>query len=203
MLFRSDPFSHRVAICNRSESSLLIMDAEKGIVEGNIPVGGTPEAVVTDGMGKLYVNLFKENVVAVVDLSKRSVTENFSLGPADKRPTGLAMDREHRRLFSVCRASKTMAILDADSGKSLASLPIGNGADGAGFDPGTGMAFASNKGSLTLVHEDAPDQFSVVGTLETAPDATTLAVDDKTHRVYLLTLDKDSLVILVVGKDAE
>jgi DNA-binding beta-propeller fold protein YncE len=110
----------------------------------------------------------------------------WSLAPG-QRPTGLAMDREHRRLFSVCGPSQTMVVLDADSGHVLATLPIGAGSDGCAFDPGRGLAYSSNggDGTLTVVHEEKPGQFRVAATIPTQASARTIALDPQTHRIYL------------------
>jgi DNA-binding beta-propeller fold protein YncE len=116
------------------------------------------------------------------------VLNRWSLAPGT-RPTGLALDREHRRLFSVCSASQSMVVLDADSGKVLARLPIGRGSDGCGFDPERGLAYSSNggDGTLTAVREAAPGRFAVVATIPTQQGARTMTLDPKTHRIYLST----------------
>jgi len=114
------------------------------------------------------------------------ILNRWSLAP-DRRPTGLALDRAHRRLFSVCGESQTMVVLDADNGKILATVPIGPGSDGCVFDPDRGLAFSSNggDGTLTAVREAAPGRFSVVATIPTQRGARTMTLDPKTHRIYL------------------
>jgi len=157
-------------------------------VAGTIALGGKPEFSVTDGSGKIWVNIEDTSEVAVIDAQKISVLRRSSIAPCDG-PSGLAMDVKNRRLFSVC-GNKTMAVTDADSGKMVATVPIGAGTDGAGFDPGTGLAFSSNggDGTLTLVRE-VRGKYEVVETVPTARGSRTMTVDPKLNRVYLPAVD--------------
>ena len=113
----------------------------------------------------------------------------WPLAPCEE-PSGMAIDRKHRRLFSNC-SNKLMAVMDADSGKVIATVTIGAGVDGGGFDPETGFAFSSNggDGTLTLVHEDSPDKFSVVDNVQTQRGARTMTLDPKKHKVFLVTAE--------------
>ena len=155
-------------------------------VAGPVPLEGVPEAAVADGRGHVIVNLMDKAEVVEFDARTFRVLNRWSLATG-VRPTGLAMDVRHRRLFSVCSGSQTMVVLDADSGKVLGRLPIGRGSDGCVFDPDRGMAFSSNggDGTLTVVREEAPGQFGVVATIPTQAGARTMTLDPKTHRIYL------------------
>ena len=178
-----DPASKRVFTMNGDAGTASVLDPASGQRVGSIDLGGKPEFGVTDGAGKLYVNIEDKGEVVEVDPVALKVTRRWSIAPCEE-PTGLAMDVAHRRLFSVC-GNKTMAVSDAASGKLITTLPIGAGVDGAAFDAVSGNAFASNgEGTVTVVHEDAPDKFRVASTVQTMAGARTIALDPKTHRVY-------------------
>lgn len=188
-----DPASKRVFTFNRTraaaDASATVFDAATGEVAGTIPLGGRPEFAVTDGKGQIFVNLDDKSEIAVIDSRKLTITNRWPLAPG-KGPSGLAMDVKNRRLFSVCGDNQKMIVMNADNGKIVADVPIGKGTDAAAFDPGTGLAFSSNgEGTLTVVHEDSPDKFSVVENAKTQPRARTMALDVKTHRVYLSTAE--------------
>jgi DNA-binding beta-propeller fold protein YncE len=181
-----DPASRRVFTFNGDAGSSTVIDPASGTRVGTIELGGKPEFGVSAGDGKLYVNIEDKGEVAEIDARAMRVTRRWSIVPCES-PTGLAVDRAHHRLFSVCR-SKVMAISDAANGKLLTTVPIGGGVDGAAFDPGTGDAFSSNgDGTMTVVHEDSPSQFRVVETVPTMPGARTMTIDPRTHRLYLAT----------------
>jgi len=155
-------------------------------VIGTIDVGAKPEFAVADGTGMMFVNLEDTSMIAVLDARTLEVKTRWPIAPGEE-PSGLAIDREHRRLFSVC-SNKLMVVVNADSGKVVTTLPIGEGVDGAAFDPATGCAFASNgEGTLTVVHESSPDTFIVLGNLTTRPGARTVELDTASHRLYLPT----------------
>lgn len=213
-----EPISRRVFTFNGRSKDATAINAANGTVEGTIPLGGKPEFPVVDGKGRIYVNIEDTSEIAEVDAKKLSVTKRYSLAPCDS-PSGLAMDVKTRRLFSVCE-NKLMAVSDPDSGKVLATPAIGQGPDGAGFDPGLGLAFSSNgrDGTLTVVREQGGN-FEVVENAATQRGARTMAVDTKTHNLLLPTADfgpapaptaavprprpailPDSFRILVVGR---
>jgi len=179
-----EPKSGRVFTFNGRSNDSTAIDARTGEVAGAIPLGGKPEFSVADGTGRIYVNVENTSEVVVLDAQKLRVVRRSSLAPCEE-PTGLAMDLKQRRLFSVC-GNKLMAVTDADSGKVLATVPIGAGTDGAGFDPGTGLAFSSNggDGTLTLVRE-VKGKYEAVETVPTGRGSRTMTVDLKLHRVYL------------------
>jgi YVTN family beta-propeller protein len=183
-----DPATKRVFTMNGRSSDSTAIDAVTGDVLATIPLGGRPESAVADGAGHIYVDLEDKSQIQQIDSKSLAVTAKWPLAPCES-PAGLAIDTAHRRLFAGCH-NKVMAILDADSGKVVASPPIGAGVDANQFDPGTGFAFSSNGGgTLTVVHEDSPDQFTVVEEVPTQTGARTMALDPKTHQVFLVTAD--------------
>lgn len=183
-----DPATKRVFTFNGDSHNVTVIDAAAGTVIGAIDLGSGPEFGVSAGDGKLYVNLEEKGAIAEIDAAAMRVTRQWSIAPCEG-PTGLAIDRAHHRLFSGCH-SKVLAISDATAGKLITTVPIGAGVDAAAFDPGTQLAFSSNgDGTLTVVHEDAPDKFTVVANVPTRRGARTMALDERTHRVYLVTAD--------------
>lgn len=178
-------FDGRNQCANAVDASV---DLKSQPVAQRLDLDGHPEFAAADDQGNVYVNLEDESQVLRIDSKALKITARWSLGDGQS-PSGLAIDAKNRRLFSVCRNRK-MIVMDADSGKIIASLPIGSGVDAAAFDPATNLAFASNgDGTLTVVHEDSPDQFSVVQNLPTKRGARTMALDGSSHRIFLATAD--------------
>ncbi len=183
-----DPATKRIFTFNGDAHSVTAVDAVSGKRVGDIDLGAGPEFAVSDGEGKLYVNLEDKSALAEIDAAGMRVTRQWSLAPCEN-PSGLAMDRVHHRLFSGCR-NKVMAISDATAGALVTTVPIGQGVDACRFDPGTQLAFASNgDGTLTVVREATPAKFDVVGNVPTKRGARTMEVDLRTHRVYTATAD--------------
>src|SRR6266481_3829593 len=183
-----DPASKRVFAFNGSSKDATAIDAKTGTVAGTIPLGGKPEFAVADEKGHVFVNIEDKSEIVQFDSNKLSVENRWPIAPGVE-PSGLAIDRKHRRLFSVC-SNKLMVVVNADSGAVITTLPIGQGTDAAGFDPETGFAFSSNgEGTLTVVHEDSADKFSVVDTVPTQVRARTMALDTKSHNVFLVTAE--------------
>lgn len=183
-----DDFSHRVFAFNGRSGDATAIDAATNTVTGTIPLGGKPEFAVVDGKGTLWVNIEDKSEIAKVDTKTLAVKARFALAPCEE-PSGLAMDRATRRLFTVC-SNKMMAIVDADGGKVVTTVPTGDGTDAAGFDPATKLAFASNgEGTLTVVHEDTPNTAHMVQSVTTQRGARTMALDPQTHIVYEVTAD--------------
>jgi YVTN family beta-propeller protein len=183
-----DPASKRVFTMNGASDDATAIDAQTDTVAGTIPLEGKPEFAVSDERGHVFVNLEDKSAVVELDPSKLSVLARWPIAPGEE-PSGLAIDRKHARLFST-GANKTLAVLDASTGKVVTTLPIGGGVDAAGFDPELGLAFSSNgEGTLTVIREDSPDKFTVVENVKTQRGARTLALDAKTHRVYLVTAE--------------
>ena len=183
-----DPASRRVFTMNAGSRDATAIDAVHGKVAGTVILGGRPELAAVDGKGRLYVNLEDSSAVAVVDTRALKVVAHWSLAPG-LEPTGLALDREHQLLFAVC-GNQLMVVMSAVDGKVVTTLPIGNGVDGVVFDPEKGLAFSSNgEGSLTVVKEEAPDRLRVLDTVSTQTGARTLALDERTHRLFLVTAE--------------
>lgn len=183
-----DPASHRVFTMNGHGQSATAIDGATGTVAGTIPLGGRPEFATADGAGHVYANLEDKSMIVAIDSNVLKILNTWPLAPGDS-PSGMAIDSAHRRLFSGCH-NKMMAIMDADTGKLIATLSIGQGVDANAFDPGTELAFSSNgDGTLTIVHEDSPDKFTEVGSVPTQRGARTMALDTKTHNVYLVTAE--------------
>ena len=181
-----DPATKRVFTLNGDANSATVIDPVAGTRTGTIPLGAKPEFGVSAGDGKVYANLESTSEVAEIDAAGMKVLRKWPLAPCES-PSGLAIDAAHHRLFSVCH-NKVMAISDTRAGKVVASVPIGTGVDAARFDPGTGYAFASNgDGTITVVHEDTPDKYTVVETIQTMPGARTMELDPVSHRLYTVS----------------
>jgi DNA-binding beta-propeller fold protein YncE len=184
-----DDGTRRVFAFNGNSSDATVIDAASGSVAGTIPLGGKPEFGAADGKGTVWVNIENKNEVVVIDSKKLVVKSRWPVAPGEE-PSGLALDRDHRRLFIGCGGNNKMVIMNADNGKVVIALPIGAGVDACGFDPATQLAFASNgDGTLTVVHEDSPDKFTVVENAKTQRGARTMAVDLKTHNVVVVTAE--------------
>lgn len=183
-----DPASKRVFTFNGRSKNATEIDAEKNSVVTNIPLDGKPEFAVSDEKGTVFVNIEDKSELTSIDPKKGAVVKTWSLAPCEE-PSGLAMDRAHRRLFSGCH-NKMMAVVNADTGKVVATPAIGEGVDANAFDSGTELAFSSNgDGTLTVVHEDSPDKFAVADNAKTQRFARTMALDTGNHDVYLVTAE--------------
>lgn len=183
-----DPASNRVFSFNGDAGSSTVVDVNTGQAIGSIDLGGKPEYGVADGKGRVFANIEDKGELVEVDPLAMKVVRRWSLAPCAS-PTGLAIDARHEVLFSGCR-SGVMAISDANAGKLITTLPIGQGVDATQFDAGRGDAFASNgDGTITVIHEDAPARFHVVENVPTARGARTMALDAREHRLYTVTSD--------------
>lgn len=181
-----EPVSQKVFTFNGNSNSTTVFDAKTTKILGTIPLGGKPEFAVADGLGQIYVNLEDKSEVLALNANNLKVQTHWPLKPCSE-PTGIAIDRQHRRLFIGCR-NQVMSVVDANTGSIKATLPIGSGTDAIAYDPLTGLAFSSNgEGSLTVVHEDSPERFSIVNKVATQQGARTMALDLKTHKLYLVT----------------
>jgi DNA-binding beta-propeller fold protein YncE len=207
-----DPASNQVFTFNASSKDATAIAADSGKVVGTVALGGRPESAIADEKGMVYVNIMDKNEVAAVDAKALTVKNRWPLAPGTT-PVGLGMDLKKRRLFSTCRNEK-MVILDADSGKVLDTVAIGNGTDACIFDAAKSLAFSSNKdGTLTVVGEarTSPDKYAVVENVTTQVGAKTMALDPKTHNLFLATAQfkeagkkstpvPNTFTILVVGQ---
>ena len=187
-----DPASKRVITFNGRSKNATVIDATNDKVVATIPLDGKPEFAAADGKGSVFVNIEDKSELTKIDPVKATVVQTWSLAPCEE-PSGLAMDQKHRRLFSGC-GNKMMAVTNADTGKVVTTVPIGQGVDANGFDPGTDIAFSSNgDGTLTVVHEDSPDKFTVAQNAETQRGARTMALNPGNHQVYLVTAEFDEV----------
>ena len=207
-----DPASDRVFTFNAGTKDTTAIATETGTVAGTVPLGGKPEAAVSDEKGHVFVNLEDKNEIVVIDSKNLTVKSRWPTAPGETA-VGLAMDRAKNRLFCTCGNEK-MVVLDAESGKVIATLPIGKGTDACVFDADAKLAFSSNRdGTLTIVEEQSPGQYQVAINVPTQEGARTMALDAKTHNIFLATakfkpaaagqrrqVEPDSFVVLVVGK---
>lgn len=181
-----DPASNRVFSLNGDAHSSTVVDPVSGKVVTNIPLGGKPEYGASGADGMVYANITDNSEVVEVDAKKLTVVRRWSTAPC-KQPVAMAIDRVHHRLFSGCR-SGVMAVSDIAAGRVIATLPIGTGTDGAAYDPASGDAFSScADGTLTIIHQDSPDAYHVVQTLNTAPGGRNMGLDPVTHRVFVVS----------------
>lgn len=188
-----DAASKRVLAFNGRSGNVTAINGVDGSVVTMFPVGGKPEFAVGAGDGRVFVNIEDKSELLEIDAQKPAVLQRWPLSPC-KEPSGLAMDAKHGRLFSVCD-NHIMAVVSADTGKVIATLKIGDDPDAAGFDPELQQAFSSNGGSgtLTVVHEDSPEKFSVVEDVPTKKYARTMAIDFKTHNIFLPVADFEAV----------
>jgi DNA-binding beta-propeller fold protein YncE len=185
-----DPFNQRIWIFSHGAPNATIIDAKDGSVVGTLDLGGAPEQAATDGKGHLYVDIEDKDKVAVVDAKALKVTATYELGGKGGTPAGLALDAQNHILFVTCRNPATMVMLNAEDGKILDALPIGNGTDGAVFNPKTMEAFSSQgDGTLTIIKENSKTSFVVEQTVQTPPRAKTLTLDSKTGHILLITAE--------------
>ncbi|GAC1638673.1 MAG: hypothetical protein NVS9B14_19330 [Candidatus Acidiferrum sp.] len=186
-----EPVTKRVFTFNGRSQDATVLNATDGSTLGTIALGGRPEFVAVDGKGTLYVNIEDKSELVHVDAQKMTVLHRWPLTPCQE-PSGLALDKKNHRLFAGCD-NKLMAVIDADSGKVVTTVPIGEGVDANGFDPATGYAFASTgDGHLTVAHQDGPNKYSIVENVETKKSARTMGLDLKTHTVFLPSAEFDA-----------
>ena len=221
-----DPFNERVYIFSHRAPNATVIDAKDGSVVGTIDLGGAPEQAATDGNGHIYVDIEDKDNIAVVDAKTMAVTAHYDLAGKCGGPGGLALDAKNHILFAACHDPQVMAIVNATDGKLITTLPIGNGTDGAVFNPATMEAFSSQRdGTLTVIKENSPTSFEVEQNVKTMTMAKTLTLDSKTNHIVLIaaefvappqpatatpppaggrgprpTMVPDSFTILVVGK---
>jgi len=180
-----DSFSDRVYSFNGESNNSSVVDPNTLKQVGTIALGGGPEFAVSDGKGKIYNNLEDKNSLNVIDAKTMKVIKNYPLAPGGG-PTGIALDLKTNRTFSVCRENKAMEVVDITTGKVVATVPIGAGVDAVAFDPETKLIFCSNgDGTTTIIKQQSADKYTVAQTLTTQTRAKTLALDTKTHKIYL------------------
>ena len=194
-----DPATSRVFAFNGGSNNAIVIDAVFGKIAGTVNLEGGPEFAAADGKGYVFNNLEDENLVLKINSRELKVEQRWPTSPCSS-PSSMAIDRANRRLFIGCR-SKVMAVIDADTGKVITTLPIGDHVDATAFDPETKLIFNSNgEGTVTVIRQESPDKYSVVDTVKTLPRAKTMALDPKTHRLFLSTAENGQFEVLVVGK---
>lgn len=183
-----DPFSKKIITCNGRSHDLSVIDVATAQVVATIALDGKPETAVSDEAGKIYVNIEDKNKITVVDIRTNTILSSWPLSA--ESPTGLAIDVKTKRLFAGC--DKFLVVMDAGSGMVVDKLPIGDGCDGVGFDGGLKMVFAScGEGKLTVIKEESAGSFKVIDNVATKRSARTIAVDERTHSVYLPAADTE------------
>jgi YVTN family beta-propeller protein len=182
-----DPATKRVFTMNGRSNNSTVIDATTDKVVGTVDLGGRPEEPTLDGRGNMFVNLEDKSSIMEFDTKTLAKKGVWSLAPCDG-PSALAADTKNRRLFAAC--DKMIAVMNMDTGKVVATPAIGGDPDGNGFDPGTGLIFATvREGFVSVIHEDTPDKYTVVGNVQTQFGARTMALDPKTHHVFTETAD--------------
>jgi DNA-binding beta-propeller fold protein YncE len=184
-----DAGSNHVFAFNGHSNNASVIDVNSLKEIGLLPLDGAPEFAVADGRGNIYNNLEDKSHLVVIDSKSLQLKNNYSLSPCGG-PTGLALDLEHQRAFSGCRVNKGMTVTDMISGNVITTIPIGGGVDAVAYDIQTGLIFCSNgDGTTTVIHQDSPDEYKVIQTLQTQNRAKTLALDPQTHKIYLSVAD--------------
>lgn len=181
-----EPVSKRVFTFNGGSDNATAIDAATNEIAGNVALGGRPEFAVADGKGRMFVNLEDSSAVVCFDAKSLALLSRWPLAPGEE-PTGLAIDREHRRLFAAC-GNKKLVVLDANTGRKVADLPIGDRVDGVAFDPALHLVLSTNgEGTLSVIREDSADRYTKLADVPTQRGARTVALDETTHRVYTCT----------------
>ena len=185
-----EPFSKMIITCNGRSHNLSLIDPKQGKLMDSVDVGGKPETAVSDGKGKLFVNIEDKSEIVAVDLKSHTVINHWSLKPAEG-PTGLCYDKDTKRLFAGC--DKMLAVMNAENGTVIMTLPIGEGCDGVAFDSKNKIIYTSNggDGTITAVKEKDADKFLVLGNYNTKRGARTITIDEKAGKLFLPTADFD------------
>jgi DNA-binding beta-propeller fold protein YncE len=183
-----DPQTKRLFTFNKRTLNATAIDAATGMVVGTIVLGGNPEEPALDGKGSIYINLEDKSAISRFDTTTLKQTGGpWPLAPCEG-PTGLAIDTKNRRLFAAC--DKVIAVMNADTGKVVATPAIGGDPDGNGYDPGTGLIFAScREGLVSVIHQDSADKYTPMGNITTQFGTRTMTLDPKTHHVFTVTAD--------------
>jgi DNA-binding beta-propeller fold protein YncE len=185
-----EPLTERIYVLSHSQPNATVIDAKDGSVVGTIDLGGAPEQAASDGKGNLYVCIEDKDNIAVVDVKTLKVTAHYDLAGKGGGPAGLGFDAKNRILFAMCHDPQTCVVLNADDGKILATLPIGRGTDGGGFNPNTMEAFSSQgDGTLTIIKETSPTSFEVAQTVQTKSRAKTCTLDTKKNQIIVITTE--------------
>ena len=185
-----EPLTERIYVLSHSQPNATVIDAKDGSVVGTIDLGGAPEQAASDGQGHLYVCLEDKDNIAVVDVKALKVTAHYDIAGKGGGPAGLGFDAKNHILFAMCHDPQTCVVLNADDGKILATVPIGRGTDGGGFNPNTMEAFSSQgDGTLTIIKETSPTSFEVEQTVQTKSRAKTCTLDTKRNQIIVITTE--------------
>lgn len=195
-----DPFTTRIFAFNGDGNSATVLQAADGKVVGTVDLGGGPEFAASDGAGYVYNNLEDESLVLKINAHTLKVEERWPTAPCSS-PSSMAIDRTNHRLFLGCR-SRVMAVMNYENGKVVTTLPIGDHVDATAFDTESKLIFNSNgEGTITVIRQESPDHYSVAQNVKTLPRAKTMALDPKTHRLFLSTAENGQFEVLVVGAE--
>jgi DNA-binding beta-propeller fold protein YncE len=188
--YLNDAYNHHFYVLSHAAPNITVLDDKDGSILGTIDIGGAPEQAATDGHGKIYVDIEDKDAIAVIDANTMTMVGKYDVSSKGGGCAGLALDAKNNILFAACRDKKNMIILSATDGHILTDLPIGNGSDGATFNPATMEAFSSQgDGTLTVVKENSPTSFSVEQTVATPVRAKVLTLDTKTNRILSITAE--------------
>ena len=188
-----EPLTHRIYVLSHEAPNLTAIDPRDGSVTGTLQVGGAVEQSQSDGQGKLYVAIEDEKKIAVVDVKSLKLITKYDLGDTAGEPAGLGLDVKNHILFAMCAKPDVCVVVNADDGRVLATLPLGSGTDGGGFNPATMEAWSSQRdGTLTIIQENSPTNFAVVQTVPTKAGCKTSALDTKNNRIVLICTERPS-----------
>jgi DNA-binding beta-propeller fold protein YncE len=188
--YLNDAYNHHFYVLSHSAPNITVLDDKDGSILGTIDIGGAPEQAATDGRGKIYVDIEDKAAIAVIDANTMKMVGKYDLSSKGGGCAGLALDAKNNILFAACRDNKNMVILSAVDGHIITGLPIGNGCDGATFNPATMEAFSSQgDGTLTVIKEESPTSFTVEQTVPTPARAKVLTLDTKTGRILSITAE--------------
>jgi DNA-binding beta-propeller fold protein YncE len=188
--YLNDTYNHHFYILSHLAPNITVLDDKDGSILGTIDIGGAPEQAATDGHGKIYVDIEDKDAIAVIDANTMKMVGRYDVSSKGGGCAGLALDAKNEILFAACRDKHNMIILSAADGRIITDLPIGDGCDGATFNPETMEAFSSQgDGTLTVIKEDSPTSFRVEQNVPTPARAKTLTLDPKTQQIYLITAE--------------
>ncbi len=186
-----EPLTQRVYVFSHQSPSITVIDPKDGSVVGTIDVGGAMEQAQSDGQGKLYVDVEDEKKIAVVDVKTMKVITKYDLGDSAGEPGGLGLDAKNHILFAMCARPNVCVVVNADDGKVLTTVPIGNGTDGGGFNPSTMEAWSSQRdGTLSIIKENSPTSFAAGQTVQTKQGCKTSSLDTKNNRIVLICTER-------------
>lgn len=188
--YLNDPYNHRFYVLSHAAPSITVLDDKDGSILGTIDIGGAPEQAATDGKGRIYVDIVDKAAIAVIDANTMKMVATYDLSSKGSGCAGLALDAANGILFAACREKQNMVILSAADGHIITDLPIGNGCDGATFNPATMEVFSSQgDGTLTVIKENSPTSFAVEQTVPTPARAKVLTLDTKTNQILTITAE--------------